>query len=267
MRITHLLVVIIVGAISSCKGKVYRAGSTSMSETIQQGEPFYVKKTSSFKRNDIVVFEYYGNDYSKIPIDGIQFEQHWERRIFRLIALSGDTIDIKQGEVVVNGKPVPPPAGARFPYFVYAKMAIDDLLPQEDDFSTSLISATDTFLYKANLTKDAAAELELRKPAVIKLERIRSEENTFSDTAFARASATDKWNPYNYGPLYIPTPGETITVNADNFKLYHNIPGIKMGENKITEQLYFVMGDNRHAAEDSRYIGFISHSNMYGVVK
>ena len=52
-----------------------------------------------------------------------------------------------------------------------------------------------------------------------------------------------------------------------NYKLYHAIPGIKMGTNKIQEQLYFVLGDNRHMSMDSRYIGFLAHSNMYGIVK
>jgi signal peptidase I len=49
--------------------------------------------------------------------------------------------------------------------------------------------------------------------------------------------------------------------------MYQHIPGIAFGKNIIKEKLYFVMGDNRHRSQDSRYIGFIPHSNMNGIVK
>ena len=77
----------------------------------------------------------------------------------------------------------------------------------------------------------------------------------------------DKWSSDNYGPLVIPNTGNTVIVDSINYKLYHNIPGIRMGKNTIEESLYFVLGDNRHGAQDSRFIGFIPHSNMYGIVK
>ncbi|HKC36685.1 MAG TPA: S26 family signal peptidase, partial [Chitinophagaceae bacterium] len=87
------------------------------------------------------------------------------------------------------------------------------------------------------------------------------------DTFLARPATTLLWTVDNYGPLYIPLPGDTIHVTNANYKLYKNIPGIQLGKNILKEKLYFVMGDNRHRAEDSRYIGFIPHSNMYGIVK
>ena len=50
-------------------------------------------------------------------------------------------------------------------------------------------------------------------------------------------------------------------VNEINYRLYHNIPGVHLGLNAIKEKLYFLMGDNRHHADDSRFIGLISHPN------
>ena len=89
----------------------------------------------------------------------------------------------------------------------------------------------------------------------------------FDDSIYARASQKGSWTSDNFGPLKIPSPGETIIVDSVTFKLYHNIPGIKAGKNLLQEKLYFVLGDNRYGAEDSRFIGLIAHSKMYGVVK
>src|SRR5687768_7551253 len=86
----------------ACKGRSFRAGSNSMESTIIVGDHFYVTRSSHFERNDIVVFNYYGNDYSAPPDEFGKFEQHWEKRVFRLIAFSGDSLEIKDGEVIVN---------------------------------------------------------------------------------------------------------------------------------------------------------------------
>ncbi|MBL7749392.1 MAG: signal peptidase I [Chitinophagaceae bacterium] len=251
----------------SCKGRVYRAGSNSMAETISPGESFYVKKTSTFERNDIVMFSFYGNDYTSPPDEETHtFTQHWEDRIYRLIAYSGDTLQIINDEVFVNNKPVPFPPGAKLPYIVYTSQPLEKELPEEELYN-GVETAGDTFIYRTTLTKTMAREMESKKPTVLKVKRQLDDQLPIMDSAFARPAAGLKWNTSNYGPLRIPLPGETILVNEANFKLYHNIPGIRLGQNTITEKLYFLMGDNRHRAEDSRFIGFISHSRMRGIVK
>jgi len=264
----HISVIFLFSAfLSSCKGRVYRAGSNSMAATINAGEPFYVKKSSTFERNDIVTFSFYGNDYGSLPDEETHtFRQHWEDRIYRLIAWSGDTLQIINDEVFVNNKPVPFPPGAKLPYLVYTSQPLEEELPEEELYN-GVETAGDTFIYRITLTKTMAREMESRKTTVLKVKRQPDDELFIADSAFARPAADLKWNTSNYGPLRIPLPGETVLVNEANFKLYHNIPGIRPGQNTITEKLYFLMGDNRHRAEDSRFIGFISHSRMRGIVK
>jgi signal peptidase I len=261
-----ILLLWIAALLGSCKGHYYKARSSSMSETIQPGDRFYVKETTDFKKNDIVVFNYYGDDYTAPPDEETgKFRQHWEKRIFRLIAFSGDTIAIKDDEVFVNNTPIPFPAGARLPYDIYASETIDELLTGEE--MATMENSDSLFIYHVNITKDKALEYEQRKPAVQKVVRQTKDNSGLADSLFARSAADDKWNTFNYGPLRIPAPGEKIIVNPYNFRLYQNIPGIQMGENTINEKLYFLLGDNRHAAQDSRFTGFISHSKMYGIVK
>jgi signal peptidase I len=239
-----------------------------MSETIKQGERFYVSKTKSFKHNDLVVFHYYGNDYSS-PVDYEtgQWKQHWEERVFRLVAMSGDNIQIRNDTVILNGKTLPFPEGARLSYRISARSDISALLPEEEylpDVYNSL--NRDTITCSSLITQQYAESLQKNEEVYSVVRNFPSYEGV-ADSAFARNGETDKWNPVNYGPLYIPKPGETIVITDINRKLYRSITDTADGPFVVKEKLYFVLGDNRHAAQDSRYIGFISHSNIFGVVK
>lgn len=72
------------------------------------------------------------------------------------------------------------------------------------------------------------------------------------------------WNIDNYGPVIIPKPKELINLNADNKNLYKDFVD---ADGKIKTDLFFVMGDNRHDAYDSRFIGLIPKSAVVGIVK
>ena len=248
---------------------MFRAGSNSMAETIRPGDPFYVSKKNSFKRNDIVVFDFFGNDYLSGMDETGKFKQHWERRVYRLIAFSGDSLSIKNGDVLINGMTAPQAPTILTEYLIYAKDYITDLPERGDDLALTPLKDRfgDTMLYKVPLTKEEVQKYEERKQVVIRIKKFITPAPEFEDTALARPAANLLWTVDNYGPLYIPLPGDTIDVTNASYKLYKNIPGIQLGKNILKEKLYFIMGDNRHMAEDSRYIGFIPHSNMYGIVK
>src|SRR6185436_15999 len=106
-----LLILLLVITIS-CKHRFFRAASGSMEETIKPGDNFAVTITDKFERNDIVVFDYYGPDYSTMDPETREMKLRWERRIFRLIAYSGDSVQIVNGDLFVNNRHVPmPPKG------------------------------------------------------------------------------------------------------------------------------------------------------------
>jgi signal peptidase I len=239
-----------------------------MAETLPVNSKILVENSSSFQRDDIVVFNYYGNNYQAQPDENGQWPQHWEKRVYRLVAMSGDVIELKNGDLFINDRKVPSPPKALMPYEIKATTFLDDL-PERDQFPVQIKTRVgDTIVYTAALTTGQVAQFRQRKPAVISVEKeIAAYDYTYIDTMFTRNDENSRWNIDNYGPLRIPSPGEKIMVTRFNYKLYHNIPGIREGEQVLKEKLYFVMGDNRHGAEDSRYIGFIPHSNMIGIVK
>jgi len=260
MKTTICILSICLGLVS-CGRRSYTAASGSMENTIMTGTEFFVTPTDEYHRNDIVVFEHVFPDFDA--------DEYGERplitgkKLCRIIAWSGDVVEIRNDEVYVNNRLVPAPAKAIFLYQIRVKGQPPFEIDQNKILYQNKVG--DTSVYLAHLMQSEVKEFSAMVNVISVSHYIKGYGTR--DSMFARSSLTDTWNQANYGPLRIPSPGDTVEVNEVNFKLFQHVPGVEMGTFIIREKLYFMLGDNRYASEDSRLIGLIAHSKMYGVVE
>jgi signal peptidase I len=265
MSLSRLIILFFCLVFIACKQKFYKVPSANMAGTIPVGSKVIIGEADSYERNDIVAYEYFGNNYTAPTDEEGHFPQHWETRISRIIAVSGDSLLINEGNIFINGKEIQFPEKAQLLYHIYSTEVIEELQNDRERFGEAE-KLNAGIRYTVYLTRDEANKYANRKDIVVSVKK-STDERHFSDTIYATDCASNGVSTDYYGPFYIPKPGDTIEVKPCNRKFYKNIPGIQEGMNIIREKLFFLIGDNRYASEDSRFIGLIPESHVKGKLK
>jgi signal peptidase I len=206
--------------------------------------------------------------------------------IKRCVGVAGETIEIKNDEVYIDGVKQTLPPYSEMYYRVTVNAATLDQDVMKDEYNVDIDKGDYSFTGKPGeymMLLTATAKEKMQKNGLIKTIApavdLPGGENVFPYDTFA---VHRSWTRDNFGPVWIPKKGATLKLTPENYSIYERairvyekndfyrrdgkffLNGKEVTDYTFKMNYFWMMGDNRQGSQDSRYWGFVPEDRIVG---